>query len=187
LWQWSDVLPNRGYVFAVAAIAAMALSVAAFYQGKPNGGLYVPPQLVTVTSIDQGTYSYYRYGDSTFTGGCLAIRDSAGWTIFWGVHVDGSHPRPPVPEIDFAQDMVLACILGFVPDCCSARVTITRVTNMGTAYLVSVNRQDRQVQDASPQAVTNPYHFARVATTFGPLVFVDSAGGEPIPDIPVHP
>jgi hypothetical protein len=47
--------------------------------------------------------------------GRVVIRDAAEWERFWGAIVAAVSPSPPVPEIDFERQMVLAAAMGQRP------------------------------------------------------------------------
>lgn len=152
--------------------------------GDGDDALIMWSGTVPFSTIAKGFTSYYRYDDGTFSGGCVAIRESPDWGEFWTAHTIGYYPPPPLPAVDFVRDMVLACILGFEPYCCASEITIETVTGDGINYEVSVNRTS---EDGMLPAVTNPYHLVRVPMTAGSVVFTDESTGEPIPEIPAHP
>jgi hypothetical protein len=189
---------KRQAIFATAAVVVVAaLLVAPSFTIPSNTGGRQDPQAplppvsddeepIAVTTIEEGDWSGYRYGDSEFNGGCIAIRNRADWTTFWGIHAGRISPEPPIPEVDFQPDLVLGCILGYVRNCCLSQVTVDAVASKETAYRVSV---DRHFEDGiiALAAITNPYHIASVAKTSGQVVFFDAETGEHVPDIPLIP
>ncbi len=139
---------------------------------------------VAFADLEKGFWSYYRYGDSEFTGGCLAIRGPETLQQFWSVHRSGVWPEPPAPDVDFSKEIVIACILGFWRDCCTAYVEIVDVRSEGGSYRVSVHRHEWH---GMMFAITNPYHIATVPRTDGSVQFFDDYTGQRIPDMPPVP
>lgn len=139
---------------------------------------------VAFADLEKGFWSYYRYGDMEFTGGCLAIRSPETWQQFWSVHKSGVWPEPPAPDVDFSKEIVIACIQGTWTDCCATYVEIVGVRSEGGSYRVSVHRH---FQNGMMFAVTNPYHIATVPRTEGSVRFFDDYTGQQIPDLPPVP
>lgn len=139
---------------------------------------------VPFAELEKGSNSYYRGGDEEFTGGCLAIRGPEIWQQFWSVHRSGVWPEPPAPDVDFSKEIVIACILGFWRDCCTAYVEIVGVRSEGGSYRVSVHRHEWH---GLMFAITNPYHIATVPRTDGSVHFYDDYTGQRIPDLPPVP
>jgi hypothetical protein len=70
-------------------------------------------QSIPFETIDMGDISYYKYGDPSFQGAQLVIRDRESWEWFWKLHTHGMEPPPPLPKVNFAREMVIAVVLGY--------------------------------------------------------------------------
>ena len=70
-------------------------------------------QSIPFETIDMGDISYYRYGDPSFQGAQLVIRDRESWEWFWKLHTQGMEPPPPLPKVNFTRVMVIAVVLGY--------------------------------------------------------------------------
>ena len=184
-------------IVAALVVAGSSLLGTASPGGPPSSlplaGLEKPPPADTppdpgpiVTGFEaRGYVSYYRYGDPSFHGGCLAIRDEANWTAFWRVHTWGIRPEPQTPAIDFREETVLVCIFGVSTDCCGSYVNITGVERDGDGYSVSV---DMRYRSGVLGMVSNPYHIEAVTRTDGPIRFHHFwPEGPPVPEIPPVP
>lgn len=143
-----------------------------------------PDEDVPFALLERGFWSYYRYGDHAFSGGCLAIRDNYTWSLFWSVHKSGVWPEPPPPAVDFSTYIVVACIQGFWSDCCSTYVEIVGIRSSGGEYVVSVVRH---YEHGMMAAVTNPYYIVTTERTEGPVRFIDANTGAGIPELPPVP
>lgn len=143
-----------------------------------------PPYDGPFRNLSSGDISYYRYGDSGFTGGCFAIRRGTDWEAFWAVHASGGLGRTP-PVVDFEREIVLGCILGFVSTCCSAYVQIFDIVRNGSAYRAVVKQSASR---GMMMAVTNPYNFVAAPRTEGQVTFHHRVWwGPEIPQIPPVP
>src|SRR3990167_3024062 len=61
---------------------------------------------VPFTPLESGAFS----GVNQRTG--VAVKDEGEWLALWRRHKSNEHPPPPVPHVDFGQDMVLAVFSG---------------------------------------------------------------------------
>ncbi len=141
-----------------------------------------PVNFVPLTTIEKGPQSAVR-ANGEVPEACTVARNTEDWTTLWTEHNRGTFSRPPLPEVDFAREIVLGCFLGLQPSCCVAQVTIVsiQVTEMG--YEVSVDRDYAQVVSMSQ---STPFHFVRVPRTDDPITFIDAGTGANIPVIAIE-
>ena len=105
----------------------------------------------------------------------LVIRDAAAWEAFWSEVTAYNHPPPPLPEIDFESETVLAAAMG------------GRSTGGYSIHIDDVRDSDGHlyvvVREMSPgrscmltQAPTAPVIAIRVPRRDGPVTFVERTG-----------
>ncbi len=141
-----------------------------------------PANLVPLTTIEKGPQSAVRRNGEV-PEACTVASDTEDWTTLWTEHNRGTFSRPPLPQVDFAREIVLGCFLGLQPTCCVAQVTIVgiQVTEMG--YEVSV---DRDYTQGASESLSAPFHFVRVPRTEGSITFIDAGTGDDIPVIAIE-
>ncbi len=110
------------------------------------------------------------------------IRDNATWQELWAHHTDRHTDPPPVPEVDFPGQMVLAIFKGASPDGCH-RAQIREVTEADNGSYVVDGVYAKVEAGACTLAVTYPYHMITVPADEAPVVFriedrTDSQGGQ---------
>jgi len=62
-------------------------------------------------TIITGSHSDYRYGDDTFKGVDMLIKNRSTWKRFWKLH--DKIPPISLPEINFNEEIVIVTILGW--------------------------------------------------------------------------
>src|SRR5687768_12222988 len=107
-------------------------------------------------TIDQGSTSYYRYDEANFAGAALVIRDAARWQWFWQLHASGIVPSPPLPEIDFQREIVVALLLGFQrSDGITVQISQATLAEPADALQITVIKDE---QLGMADMITNPFH-----------------------------
>jgi hypothetical protein len=125
-------------------------------------------QSIPFKTIDKGDISHYRYSDSNFLGADMVIRDWKTWKWFWVKHSQGIIPAPPVPKIDFLNEMVLVVMLGFQSSGGGPSIEVKSVeelwipnnvalTPKGIKAIIEDNREPGPLD-----IITNPYHIVKV-------------------------
>ena len=125
-------------------------------------------QSIPFKTIDKGETSHYRYGDSNFLGADMVIRDWKTWKWFWVRHTRGIIPAPPVPKVDFLNEMVLVVMLGFQTSGGGPSIEVKSIEELwvpinltilpkGIKVIVEDNREPGPLD-----VITNPYHIVRV-------------------------
>ncbi|MCK4457835.1 MAG: hypothetical protein KAW39_08870 [Thermoplasmata archaeon] len=111
---------------------------------------------VPFTTFAEGSWGGFRYGDSSYAGEYMVIRDQSTWASFWYNHTSNRLPQPPVPtNISWNSQMVLVALQGFVSDCCASYVRFFHMQLEGDTLYAHVENVHR---DGMMTAVTNPYH-----------------------------
>jgi hypothetical protein len=104
--------------------------------------------------IDQGAFSYYRYGDMNFKGEYKVIRNMDDWKGFWDDHKSGILPTPDLPGVEFNKNMILVALMGNKPTACCG-IGIIKVERHGN----TVNAHVEKVEGPGIlPVVTNPFH-----------------------------
>ncbi len=130
---------------------------------RQNGG-------VPFTTFDRDYTSHVRYGDFSYHGEYIVIRNQSRWTDFWLNHTNGIDPQPPVPtNISWGSEMVLVAIQGFVANCCASYIRFVHIELEGETLYAHVEKVHR---DGPMQMVTNPFHII-VLESAPTVVFVE--------------
>lgn len=161
------------------SLAAVVVLVLAF-----RGAIWPTPTSPEIVKIENGQSSKFR-DYSSFKGGCLTLREERDWEAFWDSHRRNPYQEPPeAPLIDFRQDMVLACFLGWSPTAPGGQIAIQKLESFTEGYWVHVRRNFTQgVSDVT----TNPYDIVRVPFAPGPVIFVDAETKARIPELELLP
>ncbi len=86
------------------------------------------------------------------------------WRDFWGRHSAGTEPAPPIPQVDFGSDMVIAVVDRNEPSG-GYRFQVDSIEVVGGRLEVKVNKESPGDGCITTQAFTQPYHFVRLART----------------------
>jgi len=138
-------------------------------QGSPGtlSGTAVP-----ITRFTSDSFAY------TFNSGItsrkeVVIRDQAAWSELWqNIHATMT-PAPPLPEVDFGQEMVLAAALGNRSGG-GYDVVIAQAAEDAAGLHVEVAQTSPGAGCATTQALTQPVDLARVQRHEGPVEFVET-------------
>jgi hypothetical protein len=133
-------------------VAAGFLALLAIH--TPAAADALPRQLASLT-VDQSLYSGLTERRT------YVITDSRRWAAFWATAYAETAVLPPLPEIDFAWEMVIAVALGQQTTGGHA-VTVEQVLLVGDTVQVLVSETAPAGDCIVPQALTQPYHIVRV-------------------------
>ncbi len=157
------------YVVPVLMLALLTLGTgcSSFSADEEPGG-NAPLQQLTYESLDQSapvleTVEQEAYGGDLLKGTRQVIRDAEAFATLWNSLHAHQAPTPPVPEVDFAEKMVLAVILGQRPSG-GYRAEITSITrNINpTVVRAFVTETVPGSTCLTTDAITVPYHLVTV-------------------------
>jgi hypothetical protein len=115
---------------------------------------------VTFKTIEQGNISYYRYGDHSFVGADLLIRDRRCWKEFWAAHTAGILPAPPLPSVDFLNEMVMVTLLGYQTTGGGPKIGVLKIS-IDYNRKLHVFIEDNETPGLL-DVITNPFHIIRL-------------------------
>jgi hypothetical protein len=143
-----------------ALLAALPLTAAASTRFAPGGVTLMEPTSQSTTTEPSNDVPFEMIDQGAFSGEedrlSWLLRSEAEWEEFWNRAHMGREPRPPLPPVDFEQNMVLVVSVRNQPARGSS-LTIASITN--TAGLLRVRTQERMdgPNCLSSVAVTQPY------------------------------
>ena len=139
-------------------------------------------QSIPFETIDQGDISYFNYGDTTFLGSDITIKDRNSWEWFWVKHTQGIYPPPPIPGVDFQKAMVLAVFLGVQTSGGGPSIQISSIEEIPNIDLGNDATTPREPSDGISvivkenkepgllTVITNPYHIVKIIRRGHPSV-----------------
>ena len=129
-------------------------------------------QAISFETMAQGEVSYFRYGDSSFNGSDMIIRDDKTWKEFWIRHTLGLIPKPPRPKVDFRREMVLVVLQGYQASGGGPAIEIVSIDELtdGDGAKISGKKPRKGIlvsveENREPghlTVVTNPYHIVKM-------------------------
>jgi hypothetical protein len=125
-----------------------------------------PLPLTRIANSDIGGF------DTTAT---LVIRDAAAWNAFWQRMWGPMNEPPPLPEVDFATEMVVAFASGAQPTL-GHDVVLTGAGEDNTGVWVQVLERSPGSECLEGQLVTHPIDVARVPLRPDPVGFIVTSG-----------
>jgi hypothetical protein len=134
--------------FALAARAEVGL--------PPGAALAPVPQGATIPfqTIEQGSNSGYAEAAS------FVIRNHEDWAALWERAHAKMFPVPPLPPIDFSQQMVVAVFQGSRSSG-GYRIEVTALVDTGAALEIAVRTSSPGRGCATTTAFTEPYHLVQ--------------------------
>lgn len=92
------------------------------------------------------------------------ISDAADWQAFWTrLHANRS-PEPPLPQVDFASEMVLACTLGS-RNSGGFQIKVAALAHVGNLCHLSLLYTEPGSNCFTTEALTQPYHIVVLRKT----------------------
>jgi len=110
--------------------------------------------------------------DTTAT---LVVRDVAAWSAFWQQMWGPMNEAPPLPEVDFATEMVVAFASGAQPTL-GYDVVLTGAGEDSTGVWIQVLERSPGSECVEGQMVTHPIDVARVPRRPDPVGFIVTPG-----------
>ena len=102
----------------------------------------------------------------------LIIRDAQAWSQFWSQAHRTVMPQPPLPAIDFAQNVVIAATMGTRPNG-GHSVQIEQVFEADGDLFVVVAERSPGANCVTTAAITAPAAAARIPRTSGTVSFIE--------------
>jgi len=102
----------------------------------------------------------------------LAIDDAAEWRAFWNRVTSTTVPQPPVPEIDFASEIVIIAAMGTRPSGGYA-IHIDDVSEADGRVFVKVREVSPGTNCIVTMALTAPVVAVRIPRRAGAVTFVE--------------
>src|SRR5512139_1759388 len=155
----------------LSSVLASATAFAIGCAGMPPGPAEnaQPIEVRTLPSAEA-----YRSFGGLATRARLVIRDAASWSNLWQQMTRTSQPRPPVPAVDFASDVVIVAAMGTKSSGGYAiRIDDVRVAD-GDAW-IAVTEESPGSGCATTAVLTAPVAVAVVSRFAGEAVFLEHA------------
>lgn len=100
----------------------------------------------------------------------VAVRDAGGWQQAWSAVWRGSTPVPPLPQVDFQQEMVVVAALGSRPSG-GYSILVDSAYRHGDHIEVVVQKQSPGARCITTAALTQPVDVARIPASTLPVRF----------------
>lgn len=103
----------------------------------------------------------------------LVIKDAAAWNDLWQRIYAGQTPTPPLPAVDFTQEMVVAAAMGSRPTG-GYDIVLTGAGQDSAGLVIAVRATSPGAHCITTQAFTHPIDIARLATSDAPVRFEET-------------
>ena len=100
----------------------------------------------------------------------FVIRDAAAWNDLWQRIYAGQTPTPPLPAVDFTQEMVVAAAMGGRPTG-GYDIVLTEATQNSNGIVIAVRASSPGAHCFVTQAFTQPVDVARLAKSDASVQF----------------
>jgi hypothetical protein len=121
-------------------------------------------QDIEFSTIDRGQYSGVMHAD------CLVVDSATELAELWHqIHLVRS-VEPPVPDVDFTYEIVLAVFQGEQPSG-GHTIAIDRITERVSGTIVDVSLSTPRPDAMVTMALTSPYHLVRLSRPRPPIEF----------------
>ncbi len=137
---------------------------------RPDAALTNPASAqLTLTRLRSDSIAYALYSGVT-TAENLVIRDAAAWSALWSLIHANQDPVPPLPAVDFGQEMILAAALGS-RSTGGYNVLLTQATEDSAGVHVQVVETSPGADCITTQALSQPVDLARAPRRDAPVRF----------------
>jgi len=136
-------------------------AVVSAYSQSPRCG---EPQALKFTVLDKGMYS------GIVTQRFAVIRDEATFRLLWSEHTAGRSPAPPVPPLDFSNEMVIAAFAG-TKNTAGYTIKILGVASKDQRLEISLQMNQPGPDCMLSQVLTQPYVVAKTKKVSDPAHF----------------
>lgn len=156
---------------AVLSIASCVLAMSGCVSsGGEDGSQPEPP--MSVQQLDSALASYYRHSSGYPDSARLVIKTADEWARVWNRIVSNHGPKPPVPEIDFAKEMVLVAAMG-TRATGGFSIEIEAVDRDSSSITASVRKRSPGNTCGTTAALTAPVAIVRIPRSDKPVRFVE--------------
>lgn len=126
---------------------------------------------VPLTRLRPEPYSFSFYSGLTDSAR-VVVRDAREWEAVWREVWRNQTPVPPLPEIDFAREMVVVAALGSRSSG-GYGIIVERAARTREGVEVSVLKQSPGPRCGAPAAITTPVDIARLGRVDGAVRFIE--------------
>jgi hypothetical protein len=149
--------------FGLIAVPVMLAAIA----GAPHRAL---AEEIPFETIEEGSSSSFNdINDCYQAGSQFVFKERGGWERFWEAHSSGSYPAPPLPEVKFAQETVVAVLRGCHSPSEGPRIKIFLVEQIDRETRVHVLKYNGFGSDL---AIGNAFHIVKIPRVKGSISFV---------------
>lgn len=116
---------------------------------------------VNFRTIVQGAHSGYQ------TANHMVIDNPEEWADVWQQHASDIIPPPPIPEVDFTDDQVVAVFMGekrtggYSVEILTVETNSSEVDDL-TSLVIQVEYRQPQLGDIVQEVITHPYHIITI-------------------------
>lgn len=122
-----------------------------------------PGTPVEWTKIAENTYS------GSETEAYQLIQDEKAWSDFWEQLTSNQYPAPRLPEVNFAEKTIIACVMGMRPNG-GFSISIKKLELQANKLLLQVEHKGPGAGCFMTDALTQPYFLATIPRTSAELV-----------------
>ena len=153
-------------VSLVSLAAVIAAANEAFERRPPPPDMRKKPSAndVPFTTIESGSNS----GVNVRQG--VTIKDQAEWLALWRKHTSDLQPPPPMPAVDFSNEMVIAVFSGERKSG-GYSIQVDNIRLAGNRLIAMVSESNPAPDSINMMMITQPYHMVRLSKSTLPVVF----------------
>lgn len=157
------------YRFAVPLLCLAACQSVDVPASNPD--LKNPPAVtLTLTRLRTDSMAFALYSGVSAPEN-VVVRDAAAWSALWqNIHAT-IDPIPPLPDVDFGQEMIVAAALG-TRNSGGFNVLVTQATEDSEGVEIQVLETSPGADCFNTQALTQPIDLGRIERRDGPVRFV---------------
>jgi hypothetical protein len=147
---------------------AVTLSLAVFVSACEPAPEQEPVAAPTATiamvrlAADSGTFAINSGYETPAT---LVIRDSSAWAAAWATVHAGIEPQPALPEVNFAESMIVLAAIGQQPNGGHSVVITSSTFDSTGAVVVRADHRMPGSNCMASMALVQPLDIARIPTT----------------------
>jgi hypothetical protein len=161
---------HDGYWFAVPLLWLAACQSVDVPASNPdlNNPPAVAPLTLTRLGADSTAFALYS---GVLAPVNVVVRDAAGWSALWQTIHATIDPMPPLPDVDFGQEMIVAAALG-TRNSGGFNVLLTQANEDSGGVEIQVLETSPGADCFNTQALTQPIDLGRIERRDGPVRFV---------------